>query len=198
MADRTPADRTTADRASAVKADEGARKRGRKKPRREPGRLVREAKGILALAFAGFAVVALYAHDPARELLDQTSPVGPLGVWLGGGLFWAFGYAGYLLPALAALYGIAAFVCPRIAAGWPALAGLALLLVSATGMLARASETVAGIRVDKGGLLGWSVSEALQATVGAVGTWIVLFALVLLGVLFVTRIPYTVLSRAVE
>src|SRR5262245_59200729 len=120
-ADRTTADRTTADRAPAervpaVKADDGARKRARKKLRREPGRWVREAKGILALAFAGFAVVALYAHDPARELLDQTSPVGPIGGWLGGGLFWAFGQAGYLLPALAALYGIAAFVRPRIAA----------------------------------------------------------------------------------
>ena len=176
--------------------DAGAKKRAQKQPRREAGRWVREAKGILALAFAGFAVVALYAYDPRREPLDQSSPVGPIGAWLGGGFFWAFGYAGYLFPALAALYGIAAFVRPRLATGWPALAGLVLLLVSATGMLARASEVVSGIRVDKGGLLGWSVSEALRLTVGAIGTWIILLALVPLGVLFVTQIPYTVLSRA--
>ena len=197
-----------ADRAVAVKTDDargsrgdpardaGAKKRAQKQPRREARRWVREAKGILALAFAGFAVVALYAYDPRREPLDQSSPVGPIGAWLGGGFFWAFGYAAYLLPALAALYGIAAFVRPRLATGWPALAGLVLLLVSATGILARASEVVSGIRVDKGGLLGWSVSEALRITVGAIGAWIILLALVPLGVLFVTRIPYSVLSRA--
>src|SRR5206468_2101432 len=35
-----------------------------------------------------------------------------------------------------------------------------------------------------------------RITVGAIGTWIILLALVPLGVLFVTRVPYTVVSRA--
>jgi S-DNA-T family DNA segregation ATPase FtsK/SpoIIIE len=197
-----------ADKAAAVKPEEArearaaapaeaaARRRGKQKPKREPGRWVREAKGILALALAGFGFVALYAFDPAFHPLDQSSPVGPVGAWLGWASFWAFGYAGYLFPLLLTLYGVSAFVRPRVATGWPALVGLALLLVSVTGILARASDTVTEVRIHKGGLLGWGVSEALGLTVGTVGTWIVLLAIVPVGVLFVTQISYGTLSRA--
>ena len=107
-----------------------ARKRTAKKPRREPGRWVREAKGILALALAGFGAVALSSYDPKFHALDQSSPAGPVGAWLGAASFWAVGYAGYLFPLLLALYGISAFVRTRIAATWHALIGLALLLLS--------------------------------------------------------------------
>ncbi len=174
------------------------RRRVRKKPTREPGRWVREAKGILALALAGFSFVALYAFEPRLHPLDQSSPVGPVGAWLGWTSFWAFGYAGYLFPLLLALYGVSAFVRPRIATGWPALVGLAVLLVSVTGILARASDTLGEYRLHKGGVLGWSVSEALRLSVGTVGAWIVLLAIVPVGVLFVTQIPFGVLSRALS
>ena len=172
-----------------------ARRRAGRPTRTEPGRWVREAKGILALALAGFGLVALYAYDPTVHPLDQSSPVGPVGAWLGWGSFHAFGYAGYLFPVLLALYGVSAFVRPRVAHGWQAGAGLLILLVSATGILARASDTLAEYRLHKGGVLGWMVSEALMVSIGAVGTWIVLLALIPVGVLFVTRIPYGVLSR---
>ncbi len=76
-----------------------------RKVKREQGRWVREVKGILALALSGFGFVALYAYDPTLHLFDQTSPVGPVGVWLGWAFFWAFGYAGYLFPLLLAGYG---------------------------------------------------------------------------------------------
>src|SRR5206468_5392021 len=146
--------------AVAVKADEsrgsrdGARRRSQKRAKREPGRWLREAKGILALALAGFATVALAAHDPRLHPLDQSAPAGPVGAWLGASMFWAFGYAGYLFPALLALYGLSAFVRRRIATGWPALVGLGLLLVSATGMLGRASESMSKVAVHRGGRMG--------------------------------------------
>jgi S-DNA-T family DNA segregation ATPase FtsK/SpoIIIE len=164
----------------------------------EPGRWVREAKGILALALSGFGFVALYAYDPTVHPLDQSSPVGPVGAWLGWGSFHAFGYAGYLFPVLLALYGVSAFVRPRVAHGWQAGVGLLILLVSATGVLARVSDTLAEYRLHKGGVVGWVVSEGLMASIGTVGTWIILLALIPLGVLFVTRIPYSVLSRTLR
>jgi hypothetical protein len=61
---------------------------------------VREAKGILALALAGFGLVALSSFDPRLHPLDQGSPAGPVGAWLGAGSFWAVGYAGFLFPLL--------------------------------------------------------------------------------------------------
>ncbi|HKA62856.1 MAG TPA: DNA translocase FtsK [Methylomirabilota bacterium] len=182
-------------------ARDGAAKRRpatSRRPKGEPGRWVREAKGILALALAGFGFVALYAYDPTLHWLDQSSPVGPVGGWLGWASFHAFGYGGYLFPVLLALYGVSAFVRPRVAHGWQAAVGLAILLVSATGILARASDTLGQYRLHKGGLLGWTVSEGLRLSIGTVGTWIILLALIPLGVLFVTRIPYSVLSRTLR
>ena len=122
--------------------------------------------------------------------------MGPVGAWLAAASFWAVGYAGYLVPLLLALYGVSAFVRPRIASGWPALVGLGLLVLSLTGILARASDTLAPFRVHRGGEIGWAVSEALRMSVGTVGTWIILLALIPMGVLFVTQISYGVLSRA--
>ncbi len=198
MADKTAAVKLedTREPREAVSPDAPARKRVARKPKREPGRWVREAKGILALALAGFCFVALYAFDPALHPMDQSSPVGPVGAWLGWSSFWAFGYAGYLFPLLLALYGTSAFVRPRIATGWPALGGLVLLLISGTGILARASDTLAEYHLHRGGVMGWAVSEALRISVGTVGTWLVLLAVIPVGVLFVTQISYGVLSRA--
>jgi S-DNA-T family DNA segregation ATPase FtsK/SpoIIIE len=190
MADLATVTRDEAPRAAP------ARKRAQKKPRREPGRWVREAKGILALALAGFGGVALATYDPRFHPLDQASPVGPVGGWLGAASFWTMGYAGYLVPVLLALHGVSAFVRPRIASGWPALVGLGFLVLSATGILARASDTLAAFRIHRGGVIGWGVSEALRLSVGTAGTWIILLALIPLGVLFVTQVSYGVLSRA--
>ena len=175
-----------------------ARRKAPRTAKGEPGRWVREAKGILALALAGFGFVALYAYDPTLHPLDQASPVGPVGGWLGWGSFHAFGYAGYLFPLLLTLYGVSAFVRPRMAHGWQAAVGLAILLVSATGILARASDTLTEFRLHKGGVVGWAVSESLRLSIGVAGTWIILLALIPLGVLFVTRIPYSVLSRGLR
>ena len=162
------------------------------------GRWVREVKGILALALAGFALVALYAFDPNRHPLDQSSPVGPVGLWLGWAAFWAFGYAGYVFPLLLILYGAGAFVRAPLARGWPGLAGLILLLVSVTGMLARASDTLAELRIHKGGMLGWLVNEALSVSIGAVGTWIILLAILPVAALFITQASLRTLGAAIQ
>ncbi len=168
--------------------------RGRRKPPREAGRWAREAQGILALAAAGFGIAALYAFDPARPPAEQSTPVGPVGAWVGFSLFHAFGYAGYLFPVLLGLSGLAAFVRLRVARGWAALAGLGVLLLAAAGILARTAT--AGSNAQPGGLVGWAVGEGLGVSIGAIGAWIVLLTAVPFGVLLVTQIPYTVLSRA--
>ncbi len=170
--------------------------RAARRARREQGRWVREVKGILALALAGFSSVALFAYEPTVHLLDQSSPVGPVGVWLGWIFFWAFGYAGFLFPLLLAGYGASAFIRSRMVTGWPAGLGLALLLISATGILTRMSDTLSEQRVHKGGVLGWAVTEALRASVGTVGAWIILLVLIPVAVLFITRISLHVMSSA--
>jgi S-DNA-T family DNA segregation ATPase FtsK/SpoIIIE len=179
---------------SALKGEGPARVS--RKVKREQGRWVREVKGILALALSGFGFVALYAYDPTLHLFDQTSPVGPVGVWLGWVFFWAFGYAGYLFPLLLAGYGASAFIRSRMVTGWPAMVGLGLLLISVTGILTRLSDTLAVQRIHKGGVLGWAVSEALRASMGSVGTWIILLAIIPVAILFITRVSLHSMSQA--
>src|SRR4029077_20216397 len=119
LPDRPPGPNGHGPRESREASRPGALKRsGPRKSKGEPGRWVREAKAILALALAGFGFVALYAYDPTLHPLDQSSPVGPVGGWLGWGSFHAFGYAGYLFPVLFTLYGVSAFVRPRMGHGW--------------------------------------------------------------------------------
>jgi DNA segregation ATPase FtsK/SpoIIIE, S-DNA-T family len=189
-----PAQERPSGPASVSKGDGPARTS--RKVKREQGRWVREVKGILALALSGFGFVALYAYDPTLHLFDQTSPVGPVGVWLGWVFFWAFGYAGYLFPLLLAGYGASAFIRSRMVTGWPAAVGLGLLLISVTGILTRLSDTLAVQRIHKGGVLGWAVSEALRASMGSVGTWIVLLAIVPVAILFITRVSLHSMSQA--
>jgi len=184
-----------ASRDPAARREALARRKAERAARRERSRWVREIKGILALALAGFGLVAIYAFDPALHPLDQSSPVGPVGLWVGWTLFRAFGYGGYVFPALFVLYGIGAFARSRLARGWAALVGLVLLLVSVTGMLARASDTLAEMRIHQGGILGWAVTESLLGSVGLVGTWLVLLALLPVGLLCVTQASLGAVSR---
>src|SRR5207248_3091114 len=147
-------------------------------------RRTREARGILALAVAGFALVSLAIFDPALPPSEQATSVGPVGWWLGWFLFRIFGYAGFLLPLLLGGWGVAAFVRPKVARGWVPLAGLGVLLVAAAGLLQLAADTFVAERVTRGGILatggwmGWVVTTGLLTTLGRIGAWLLLLAAV--------------------
>ena len=178
--------------------------RARKARRRmDPRRWLREARGIVALAVAGFALVSLAVFDPALSPAEQGSAVGPVGWWLGWALFRALGYAGFLLPLLLGGWGLAAFARPRVAKGWVPLAGLAVLLVAAAGLLQQAADAFVAERVTRGGILatggwiGWTLGSGLHATLGRVGAWLLLLAAVPVGVLLVTQASYAAVARLV-
>ncbi len=172
--------------------------RPRRRRKRGGDRWLSEVKGILALAAAGFGLVALAVFDPARPPAEQASPVGPVGAWLGWVAFQSFGYAGFLFPILVGAWGASAFVRPLVTRGWVPAAGIALLLASATGLFAQASGAVGAVArpaAGGGGLVGWAVTSGLRAAVGNVGTWFVLLAAVPVGGLLVTRVSYAALVR---
>ena len=179
----------------------GPTARPRRRRRQDPKRWVREARGILAVVLAGFAVVSLAVFDPALPPAEQATPVGPVGWWLGWALFRVLGYAGFLLPVLIGAWGIAAFIRPRVVKGWVPLAGQAVLLVAAAGLLQQAADTFVAERVTRGGILaaggavGWMLSAALHATLGRVGAWLLLVAAIPVGVLLVTQASYAAMVR---
>jgi len=172
---------------AGARRERGARRRALRRAARAERSWLREVKGLLALGAAGIGFVALYAFDPRQPWVGAASPVGPVGLWLGWAGFTSVGYAAYLVPLLLALYGVGAFVRARWGRGWPGLVGLAVLVVGMTGIFARLSEPGGAAAVQKGGVVGWAVAEALSRSLGAVGGWIVLSLSIPVGLLLITR-----------
>jgi DNA segregation ATPase FtsK/SpoIIIE, S-DNA-T family len=173
----------------------------RKRRQSDPRRWIREARGIVAIALAGFAMVSLAVFDPALLPTEQGTPVGPVGWWLGWALFRALGYAGFLLPLLLGAWGVAAFVRPHVAKGWMPLAGIGVLLLATAGLLQQTADTFVAVRVTRGGILatggwiGWALTEALHNTLGQVGAWLLLLSAVPIGALVVTQASYAAVIR---
>jgi S-DNA-T family DNA segregation ATPase FtsK/SpoIIIE len=174
------------------------RRTSRPRRKKEARRWQREIRGIVLLLAAGFCLVALATFDPIRAPSAQSGPTGPLGVWAAWGLFLALGYAGFLLPLLLTVLALSIFVRPLAPGGWAPLAGVGMLLVSTTGLLALASSAQwpsGSSEVQAGGAVGWGIVEGLRSVVGDVGTWLVVMASVPVGILFVTQVSYGALSR---
>src|SRR2546425_4349257 len=174
-------------------------RRARKK--KEARRWLREAQAIVLLAAAGFALVALATFDPAQPPGEQQGPVGPVGIWLGWAFFHALGYAGFLFPLLLAVLALSAFVRPLVVTrGWPPFAGVGIIVLSATGLLAETSVLLAPPtdHAGAGGFVGWTVVGGLRTSLGEVGAWLVLIAGVPIGVLFITQVSYGAISRMVN
>jgi DNA segregation ATPase FtsK/SpoIIIE, S-DNA-T family len=165
----------------------------RRRRKRGGDRWVSEVKGILALLAAGFGLVALATFDPSLTPGDQQGPTGPVGAWLGWASFQSFGYASLLLPVLLGAWGASAFLRPLVVRGWAPLGGLAMLLVSAAGLLTQATSVKNGS--IGGGLVGSATAGLLHSGFGNVGTWLALVAAVPIGVLCVTRVSYAAVLR---
>jgi S-DNA-T family DNA segregation ATPase FtsK/SpoIIIE len=187
---------------SELKTAADAATRARRARRRAPPRRwVREVQGIAALAVAAFLFVALAVFDPAVPPSHQAALVGPVGIWTAWGVFRSFGYAAFLFPLMAGVWGVSAFVRPLARRGFMPIAGLLLLLVTATGLLHHATDTFHAARLTRGGmfhaggLIGWTLGGALQTTVGNAGAWLVLLTAVPVGALMVTQTSYTAVVR---
>ncbi len=165
----------------------------RRRRKRGSDRWLSEVKGIVALLAAGFGLVALATFDPSLTPAEQQGPTGPVGIWLGWASFQSFGYASLLLPLLLGAWGASAFLRPLVVRGWAPFGGLALLLVSASGLLTQATSIKSGS--IGGGLVGYATSGLLHSGFGNVGTWLALVAAVPIGVLCVTRISYAAVLR---
>ncbi|PYM93132.1 MAG: cell division protein FtsK [Candidatus Rokuibacteriota bacterium] len=175
--------------ATLVSTDEKPRRRRKRSSDRWRG----EVKGILAILVAGFGLVALTTYDSTLLPAAQRGPTGPIGAWVAWGIVQSFGYAGYLLPILLGAWGASAFVRPFVMRGLIPFLGLAVLLVSATGLLAQATAGRPGAAA--GGIIGRAVTAVLYSGFGNVGTWLALIAAIPIGVLCATRVSYAALAR---
>ena len=176
--------------ATLISSEDKPESRSRQRRKKGGDRWLAEVKGILCLVAAGFMLLALALWRPDVPPAEQTSPVGPVGVWLAWISFQSFGYAGFFFPLLLGAWGTSAFVRPLVARGFIPVAGLGILLAAATGLL--------GHGAAKGGLVGDALATGLRGGVGNFGAWLVLLAAVPVGILCVTRVSYAVLARVLK
>jgi len=189
----------TSEKLTSSSDGEARPRRSSARRKREPRRWLREVEAIALLAAAGFTAVALFNH--ARGV-DPHGVVGMIGDWLGWTVFGAFGYAGFLFPLVVAVIAVNLFLRPLTMRGWAPFIGLAIILLSATGLLALTAAATAQTHVQEytpgaGGMVGWGVTEGLRVTLGSVGAWIVVLTGLPIGVLFVTQASYAALTRMV-
>ncbi|HEY7518620.1 MAG TPA: DNA translocase FtsK [Methylomirabilota bacterium] len=190
-------------KSEARRADGAARGR-RLRRGTQPRRWVREVQGITAVAIAAFLCVALAVFDPAVAPSHQAALVGPVGIWVAWGLFRSFGYAGFLFPLMAAVWGLSAFVRPLSRRGWVPIGGLVLLLLTATGLLHHATDVFAAARLTRGGMvqaggfIGWTIGASLHTTIGNAGAWLVLLTAIPVAALMVTQTSYTAVLRLIS
>jgi len=189
---------------SEVKSADAAGRSRRARRKAQPRRWLREAQGIVALALAAFLFVSLAVFDPAVAPSHQAALVGPVGIWVAWGIFRAFGYAAFLFPLMAAVWGVSAFVRPLATRGWVPIGGLVLLLLAATGLLQQSTDAFAAARVTRGGMvhaggfIGWTIAASLHTAIGNAGTWLVLGTAVPVGALMVTQTSYAAVMRLVS
>src|SRR6202795_4404862 len=134
-----PSSTTASDRSDDKAPERSIERTRRPQKKKEPRRWLREVKAILLLALAGFGGVAVWNYTRGA---DPQGPVGHLGSWLGWSLFEAFGYGGFLFPLILAVVGVNVFVRPIATRGWTPFAGLAVLLLSASGLLTQTSTVL--------------------------------------------------------
>jgi S-DNA-T family DNA segregation ATPase FtsK/SpoIIIE len=191
----------SSDLKSETKAADAAARARRARRKAQPRRWLREVQGITALAVATFLFVALAVFDPAVAPGHQAALVGPVGIWVAWGVFRSFGYAAFLFPLMAAVWGVSAFLRPLATRSWVPVGGLLLLLLAATGLLQQSTDAFAAARVTRGGMvqaggfIGWTIAATLHTAIGNAGTWLVLFTAVPVGALMVTQISYTAVMR---
>jgi hypothetical protein len=193
----------SADVKSDIRVPEPTPPRRRPRKKTPPRRWVREVQGIMALTAGLFVFVALVVFDPTVAPSEQTSVVGPVGIWLAWACFRAFGYAAFLFPLAAGVWGGSAFVRPLAARGLAPVVGLLLLLLAAAALLQQATDSMAAARVTRGGTVpaggftGWATAAVLHSTVGDAGAWLLLVTAVPVAALLVTRTSYAAVVRLI-
>ncbi len=157
----------------------------------------REHLGERRRDMGGLALIVLGVLAGLGTYADAAGPVGEFLEAVALGLF---GLAGYATPVVVTWFGLLVVLGrPGPEVGRIAVGSVVLILGVLGGLhlVAGAPDPAAGMRAlwRAGGLIGWGVATPLGMALSAWGAGAVLLAVVLLGVLIVTRTPF---SRVVE
>ena len=158
------------------------------------------ANEITAIALAALGVLlalCLASYDPndpswnAAGQSDAHNWIGAVGANVASALFQGVGLAAYLLPFLLVAASWRRFRSRRINAPWLRLAGLFLMVLSSSSLLALANtHPLKDSSYNAGGLAGTIVAHVLSSGLNTVGAAILLAAIAATGILLATNFSF--------
>ena len=153
------------------------------------------AIGMIALALLlGLCLASYNPNDPSWNAAGESAThnwIGAVGANVAAALFQTIGLAAYLLPLLLLATAWRRFRSRRINAALSRLAGLLLLILSASALL-----TLARIRpfidasFNAGGLAGAVIANGLAGWLNTIGATILLAAIAATGILLATNFSF--------
>ena len=167
------------------------------------GRAVTEGTLIVLSVFCVFLTIILVSYSPVDPGWSSTgmnrnvvNAGGPFGAWLADVFMSLFGYMAYLFPALLGWRAWLIFRDRKAGREFDGLLmalrllGLALLIIGGTGLIALHQTGDANLPFSEGGLLGASVSDALDSAFSFIGTSLILLACLLFGLTVFTDLSW--------
>ena len=169
-------------------------------------RLIKEGALIGLVAVSVYLMLALLSYNPGDPGWSHTgdgtrlrNAGGPAGAWLADVFLSLFGYLAYLFPVMLSYRAWQVFRERDRQPGfdWLLIAlrslGLVLVMVAGTGIASMHYPEGTGLPFSNGGLLGASVSEAVEGAFSYAGGTLVLLAIFLFGVTIFTDLSWLAL-----
>jgi S-DNA-T family DNA segregation ATPase FtsK/SpoIIIE len=165
-----------------------------------------EILAILLLAVGSLLMLCLvsaafYPNDPSWNTVGQGEThnwAGSIGANVAATAFQFVGLAAYLLPLLLFAAAWRRFRTRNILSPWSRLAGLVVLVVSASALLSISRlHPLFDSSVQPGGLLGAVVAQGLASGLNTVGATVILVAIAATGLLLATNFSFIRLYEAI-
>ncbi|MCD5390962.1 DNA translocase FtsK, partial [candidate division NPL-UPA2 bacterium] len=160
-----------------------------------------EMWGFLLLALSIFTFISLFSFDP-KDISFYTFPpnrpphnyAGWLGAHLAFGLYFSFGWAAYLIPALTLVWSLSKFGGRTPQMLHAKLIGILLVLVASSTLLTLKNLVQAEAKFRAGGVVGYLFSHKLTDWSGTGGAYLIVAVLFALGILLATELSFSSLA----
>lgn len=153
-----------------------------------------EIQGVVVIAAGLIVLASLLSFTPFDLPFYTAHPYNPphnvirtFGAYFAGALFFLFGWAAYLIPALALFLGARLFQHQRPDLRIPRLLGMSVLLISTSALLGVFYFRNAGFAFSRAGFLGFAISNFVGTYFGRLGGYIIFITLIMLSLALVTE-----------
>ncbi|MFH0731339.1 MAG: DNA translocase FtsK [Candidatus Omnitrophota bacterium] len=155
---------------------------------------ISELLGLLFLAIAILFFLSLISYSPHDlELFSSSSYkqvnnfAGIVGSYIAAALFFAIGWAAYIIPGLCMAWAVNKFIGKEPQKMYLKLSGTAVLFIASSILLSMLFSDTNADKVTAGGITGLFLSNALVKYFGGVGTYIIVIMLIIMSALLATE-----------